>query len=182
MSHTIHLANSSNQPIQCIVMPNTDWVLADVLTSAAMMAFSGAGIIKTSSDLIRIYKTAAMGSWSIDFAKGIAKFFEENAMVVNPGEVESVYSTSMANPFDYLNPSKVGSLFHGVSNMTLLLRTADGKYTCTFNTNDDLSWIVENESEGYVAVRAKYGHLWVSDPSEGKYEFERVKVNEEAAA
>ncbi|MCA3966636.1 hypothetical protein [Vibrio vulnificus] len=182
MSHTIHLANNSNQPIQCIVIPNKDWVLADVATSAGMMALSGAGIVKTASDLVRIYKAAAMGSWSIDFAKGIAKLFEENSKVVKPGEVDSVYSTSMANPFDYLNPSKIGSLFHGVSNMTLLLRTEDGKHTCTFNTNDDLSWIVENDSNGFVAVRAKYGKLWVSAPSDGKYEFNKVKIDEGATA
>ncbi|CAH6879356.1 hypothetical protein VCHA53O463_60005 [Vibrio chagasii] len=182
MSHTIHLANRSNQPMQCIVMPNKDWAIADIASSAAMMAFSGTGIISTASDLVRIYKTVAMGSWSVDFAKGIAKLFEEDGIVVKPGEVESVYSTSMANPFAYLNPSKIGSLFHGVSDMTLLLRTADGKYTCTFNTNDDLSWIVENDSDGYVAVRAEYGHLWVSDPSDGKYEFDKVKINEEATA
>ncbi len=181
MPHNIHLSNSADQEIECVVMPNGDWVLADVLTSAAMITFSGVGITKTTSEVIRLYRTAAMGAWSVDLAKSVSKFFEENAIKIPQGESKQIYSTTMKNPFQYFSISKWASLFKG-ANMTLMIRTKDGKYMCTFHTNDNYSWITQSDDMGYSTVRAKYGSLWQPDPKKGKYNFNEVKIELENSA
>ena len=74
------------------------------------------------------------------------------------------------NPLNYLSPSFYGTLL-GASDMTLIIVSEGLAKAAYFNSNSDYSWICTEEG----VVRAKYGHLWVEDPSKGNYSWSDKK-------
>ena len=72
---------------------------------------------------------------------------------------------------DIINPSTFSSVISAVSDMTMIVATADFSKLTAINTNSDHSWIVTDD----MIVRAKYGKLNVEDRDAGYHWFKKQK-------
>lgn len=182
MSQAIYLANNTHKPIQCIVLPDPNALLVDIFKPEALSCLSAGETFKTIGDLINHYKTAATGNWQNQFAQSIGRFFQQEGATVYPGEDMDVYNISPDNPLEYFNPSYVGANFGTSPNITLLLRTDDGRFACTLAAKEGQCWIVQKQKVGYDLVHAAEGHHWVPDADAGRVVFEPIILEEESTA
>ena len=171
----VHVANRSSYDVRVIVVPNKDWVIADIVTALATtvvtaIATGGTSLgtvpaqIKTFSDLwelVTLLKTlGTMGS--VLYKDGVLlELFEKATIKISPGEFKNVLEKVLYNPLDYLGPSGWAAI-SGASDVTLgvfLWNKASDVVvkTTQFNTNSDYSWLVDDAG----VHRVKYGHIWV---------------------
>lgn len=79
----------------------------------------------------------------------------------------SVLPRIAINFWNALDPSVALATLSGVGDITVFVATSDFSRMCTFNSNSDHSWIVQDDE----IVRSKYGHVSVADRSAGWHFF-----------
>lgn len=173
MSRAIYLSNSANQEFQAIIIPSGAWDWAEIWSLEAMSAWNTMSNLKTAQDFYKFYKSAPLGEWTPEWAKIISMFFDTYATKVSAGESKELFNSSKPN--EYFN-SKLWDKFTLGSSFWVFLRSKDGKWTCTFNSNDDHAWITEGKNQGYEVIRAKPGKVWHGDPDAGHHSFEQIKT------
>lgn len=169
----MHFANELNEDVYVLVAPNSDWTWADLATDLAFLAVDGIGAVNAVKDVWTAVKTVQALGDSIGSALKFTEFFKENGITIKAGDVKDVLDkTTYKNPLNYLTPSFYGAIF-GASDITVIVVTKELKKAAYFNSNSDYSWICTEEG----VVRAKYGHLWVADPSEGDHKWTEPEVS-----
>lgn len=182
MTPAITLANNTNKPIQCLVLPAPNISVAELFTPHAIDQLIPERTFNTVGDLISHFATAGQGHWQYNFAHRIGHFFQQHGATVYPGEDLDVYNPSADNPLDYFNPSYAGATFSKGENITLLLRTDDGRFACTLAVEEGQCWVVQKQKVGYDVVRAADGHRWVPNADAGRVAFEPIILAEESTA
>lgn len=171
-SNEIHVANNSGEEIIVLVAPNSDWAIGDIVGSVVQVLASAASTVVTlggtaPTTFAAFFSCINLIRGGISAGFNLADVLKQNGGIsIAPGQVTSVFSRGMANPFKYLNSSQWGALLGG-SDMTLAITNRSLTRQAVFNTNSDYSWIVNHND----IVRAKYGSLWQQDPGSGSYPF-----------
>jgi hypothetical protein len=196
----IHVANTTNEDIYCIPMPNTDWAIADTafgtLTSIAFAylsaglgsAFTASAIANAASKMamlatcVSIYRNStgiigAIGDQAeAEKMRNCMRELEDMVMrdgiCIPPDDYKQVNDLSLIRPLDYIFGANGWGQLFGASTYSLVIINKSFTRSTWFNTDSDYSWIVkENE-----IVRAKHGRIAVEDRSEGFARFPKYKV------
>jgi hypothetical protein len=182
MPNNIHIANTLPRSVWVMPSKNTSWLVADLVTDAALFAvgvgeiravLSGTVVlpeaIATLGDLFKFLKgagtllggTIATGSRSGEAVLELVRHFKENAIEIPPNDFRNVLQSSL---MDYLSASGLASLV-GLSTITLTILSDDGLRTVQFDTSNDSSWIAIPTA----LVCAKFGTLWQQSPDAGSF-------------
>ncbi|KAG7091784.1 hypothetical protein E1B28_008189 [Marasmius oreades] len=180
-SHSVYMANATNQDIHVMVSLNPDWAIADFITDIGLF-FIAVGEIKqlvtavelpktiaTLRDLYQFLKitymalggTAAAGSRPAEAVLALHNAIKKNSIPIPAGQYKLVNEKNALEL--YLNASGIGSLLNA-STVSMVVMSGDGKQFAMYNTNSDYSWIATNDKK---CVRSKYGSIWQQDPQAG---------------
>jgi hypothetical protein len=188
MANNIHVANTLTQSVYVLPAKSTEWVIADLVTDAALFAvgvseikavLTGAQLpatINSIADLFAFLKgagtllsgTIAVGSRSGEAVLELVRHFKENSVEVPANDYRNVLESSF---LDYFSASGLASLA-GAETVTLTIMSSDGLRTAQFGTNNDFSWIITEQG----AVRAKYGTIWQPSPGDGQNNWSVIGV------
>lgn len=135
-------------------------------------------LINTARNLVQMPVTAGIGVHREEKIRGLREkvkedeqkvrdFLGDKGVLIKPGETVNIYERW--SPLRFLTGSDVAS-FWGASNRSLFIIDRDLMYTAHFNTNDDHSWIIQDDA----VVRAEYGTWKQPQPNLGRYDFVSV--------
>lgn len=155
--HKIHIINKTATTASVIVAPNSDWVWADLGSTAVSIVTTGPIGLQS---FVQLFNSLKLLGSSVGAALKVGEFFEQNGIKIEPGKWHNVKEKSMLNPLNYLDLSMWGTIF-GASTATLFIKVGDR--IAKFNTNGDYNWILNEDR----IVRAKPDSLEEEDPAAG---------------
>jgi len=191
----IHVANATNKTVYVLVIPNSDWLIADVGTTLSIALATGGGSsaqvftqVKTMKDvldnlnaLIGVVKGAlllqdlALAGQAASMTRqqqqadcyASIKNLMKKGVCIDAQQVADVCATDLCNPLSYMSPSAVKYLTLDVKDSELIIWVDDPA------NPGQISRLTTNCDESWIAkpariVRAKYGTLWQEDAAAGQ--------------
>jgi len=131
-----------DKKVYVMIVPNEDYVLAEVLIGFASIGSSALGIAKTANDLVLVLRTLSLiknAKEVIDKLKGV---IPKSSITLPPGQTSEVYNAYLSDPLMWTKPTGIAELFGGATK-TIIITDEDFKNTVKFNTELDRNYVVD---------------------------------------
>ena len=140
---TIWVENKLNKKIYVMIMPNPDYVMAEVLVSFVGMGSTALSIVKTASDLVRVLRCISLIKNAKEIIDKLNGVVPKSAITMPPRSRMEVYNAWFNDPGRFLNPVTTTFEMFGGKTRTIIITDEDFKNTVMFNTEVAKSYWVD---------------------------------------
>lgn len=136
-TQTIYLTNNltrQHKSVHVMVMPNEDFVFAELLVSFVGVGSSAIGMIKTASDLVRVIRILSLLNNARNIIDKLKEVMPNSSVTLHPGERLNVYDAWFKNTERFTTPVTAAFEMFGGKTRTLIITDEDFKNTVKFNT------------------------------------------------
>jgi hypothetical protein len=137
----IWVQNQLSKKVYVVIVPNEDYVLAEILLGFANIGSSALGIVKTASDLVLVLRTLSLLKNAKEVIDKLNGVLPKSSITIHPHQEAEVYNAYLKDPLMWTKPTGIAALFGG-STLTMIITDEDFKNTVKFNTRLDSRYVV----------------------------------------
>ncbi|KAK3985061.1 hypothetical protein QBC44DRAFT_299943 [Cladorrhinum sp. PSN332] len=177
-SHSIHIANASDQDIYVMASLNPDWAVVDSIADMGVKLLLGTAAgnlhaatstiatapkqLKSLRDVFSCLEAARqlLSKQRAEAGVAMVDSFKRGAIHIPRGQFRNVMERDVLGK--HLSVDGIASLMVGAAkNISLVVMSDDGRQVAMWNTNSDHSWVCNGAGE---IKRSKYGTIWQVNP------------------
>jgi hypothetical protein len=130
----IYVTNGLRKAVHVMIMPNPDYVFADILVSFVGMGSSVISIVKTASDLVRLIRILRLLRNAREIIDKLNQAIPGSSVRIPPGGRVEVYNAWFSDKERFLKPASTIFEMFGGQTRTLIVMDEDFKNTVKFDT------------------------------------------------